>query len=119
MKELIGSNKIEGDKIETEMSIMNCECCINAAPVSYSIIRHFVANKWFPHHQPLTANRSIIILPWGQFSSAYDIFLMKYACTLCEKQCVRKSETSFNIRLNNHCKIVKRRETILTCRDFL
>ena len=45
MKELIGSNKIEGDKIETEMSIMNCECCINAAPVSYSIIRHFVANK--------------------------------------------------------------------------
>ena len=39
-------------------------------------------------------------------------------CTLCKKQYVRKSETSFNIRLNNHHKDVKKPDAILACRHF-
>ena len=40
------------------------------------------------------------------------------ACTLRKKQYVGKSETSFNIRLNNHRKDVKKPDTILAYRHF-
>ena len=36
--------------------------------------------------------------------------------TLCKKQYVGESETSFNIRLNNHLKNVKTSDAILACR---
>ena len=49
-------------------------------------------------------------------SSAYVVYLME--CTLCEKQYVGKSETSFDIRLNNRCKDVKKPDAILACRRF-
>ena len=39
-------------------------------------------------------------------------------CTLCKKEYVGKSETSFNIRLNNHRKDVKKLGAILACRHF-
>ena len=41
-------------------------------------------------------------------SNAYVIYLME--CTLYKKQCVGKSETSFNIRLNYYHKDVKKPE---------
>ena len=54
-------------------------------------------------------------------SSAYVIYLME--CTLCKKQCVGKSETSFNISLNYHRKNIKKSSChinmqVLTCRYF-
>ena len=49
-------------------------------------------------------------------STVYVIYLME--CTLCKKQYVGKSETSFNIRLNNHGKEVKKPDAILLCRHF-
>ena len=39
-------------------------------------------------------------------------------CILCNKQYVRKPETSFNIRLNNHRKDVKKVNTIMACKHF-
>ena len=39
-------------------------------------------------------------------------------CTLCKKQYVGKSETSFNIRLNSNGKDVKKPDAILACRHF-
>ena len=39
-------------------------------------------------------------------------------CTLCNKQYVRKAETTFNSRLNNHRKDTKNPNAILTCRHF-
>ena len=39
-------------------------------------------------------------------------------CILCKKQYAEKSETSFNIRLNNYRKDVKIPETNLTCSHF-
>ena len=39
-------------------------------------------------------------------------------CILCKKQYAEKSETSFNIRLNNYRKDVKIPDTILTCSYF-
>ena len=39
-------------------------------------------------------------------------------CTLCKKQHVGKSETSFNARLDNHCKDVKKPDAILACQHI-
>ena len=39
-------------------------------------------------------------------------------CTLCNKQCVGKGETAFNIRLNNHRKNTTNPNAILACRQF-
>ena len=39
-------------------------------------------------------------------------------CTLCNKQCVGKAETAFNIRLNNHRKNTTNPNAILACRQF-
>ena len=39
-------------------------------------------------------------------------------CILCNKQYVGNSETSFNIRLNNHRKDVKRVDAIMACKHF-
>ena len=41
-------------------------------------------------------------------ASSYVICLME--CILCNKQYVSKAETSFNIRLNNHRKDVKKNQ---------
>ena len=50
-------------------------------------------------------------------SSAYVIYLIEW--TLCKKQCVWKSETSFNIRLNNHRNNIEKPDAILACRKTL
>ena len=39
-------------------------------------------------------------------------------CTLCNKQYVGKTDTAFNIRLNNHRKDTKNLSAILACRHF-
>ena len=46
----------------------------------------------------------------------YAIYLMK--CILCNKQYVGKTETSFNIRLNNHRKDVKKLNATMACKHF-
>ena len=39
-------------------------------------------------------------------------------CILCNKQYVGKAERSFNIRLNNHRKDVKKVDTTMACKHF-
>ena len=39
-------------------------------------------------------------------------------CILCNKQCVGKAETHFNIRLNNLQKDGKKVDTIMACKHF-
>ena len=48
--------------------------------------------------------------------SEYVIYLME--CTLCNKQYVGKTETAFNIRLNNQRKDTQNSNAILPCRHF-
>ena len=52
----------------------------------------------------LTAKVSTLFISWN--------------ATLCIKQYVRKAETAFNIRLNNHRKDAKHQNAILACRYF-
>ena len=39
-------------------------------------------------------------------------------CILCNKQCVGKAETNFNIRLNNLQKHGEKVDTIMACKHF-
>ena len=55
-------------------------------------------------------NKSYTIFNEVNCCSAYLIYLME--CTLCKKPYVGKSETSFNIRLNNHRKDVKKPDAV-------
>ena len=48
--------------------------------------------------------------------SSFVIYLLE--CYICNIQYVGKSETPFNIRLNNHRKDVKNRNAIPACRRF-
>ena len=48
--------------------------------------------------------------------SSHLIYLLQ--CRICQLQYVGKSETSFNIRLNNHRKDSKNKNTILACKNF-
>ena len=61
-------------------------------------------------------NKSYTIFHEVNCSIRYFIYLLE--CTLCKKQYVRKSGTSFNIRLNNHCKEIKKPDAILACTHF-
>ena len=47
-------------------------------------------------------------------ANSYVIYLME--CSLGNKQYVGKAETSFNVRLNNHRKDVKKVDAIMTCK---
>ena len=49
-------------------------------------------------------------------ASMYVIYLIQ--CVLCNKQCVGKAETRFNIRLNNHRKDAKKIDPIMACKHF-
>ena len=48
--------------------------------------------------------------------SNYVIYLLE--CIMCKIQYVGKSETSFNIRLNNHRKDIKKPNAIEACKHF-
>ena len=47
-----------------------------------------------------------------------EYFIYLKECRLSNKQYVRKPETAFNIRLNNHRKDTKNQNAIPACRDF-
>ena len=47
-----------------------------------------------------------------------ECFVYLMECTLCNKYYVRKAETMFNGRLNNHRKDTKNPNAILACRHF-
>ena len=50
------------------------------------------------------------------WASSYVTYMMEFI--LCNKQYVGKAETSFNIRMNNHQKDVKKVNTIMACIHF-
>lgn len=61
-------------------------------------------------------NKTYTIFHEVSCSSVFVTYLMEYA--LYQKQYVRKSKTSFNVKLSNHCKNVKKTVAILVYRHF-
>ena len=88
--------------------------CARKEICTFNIIIHFVISS--STFKSRRTNKSYTIFHEVNCSSTYVICPME--CTLCKKQYVRKSETSFNIRLNNHHKDVKKPDAMLACRHF-
>lgn len=72
--------------------------------------KQMISSSTFKSQQ---TNKSYKIFHEVNCSSAYVIYLTE--CTLCEKQYVRKPETSFSIRLSN---LFKKPDAISACRHF-
>ena len=114
LKELIGNNKIEDNKVKKHNNVMKKGKCSPCSANNRTLCcNQLVSSSTFKSQQ---TNKSYTIFHQLNCSSAYVIYLME--CTLCRKQYVGKSETSFNIRLNNHPKDVKKPDAILACRHF-
>ena len=88
-----------------------CSTCSVSNRILY--YNQVISSSTFENYQ---TNKSYKIFHEVSYCSAYVMYLME--CALGKKQYVRKSETSFNIRLNNHRKDVKKPDTILSCRPL-
>ena len=114
LKELIGSNKIEYDKLGKHNNILKkgkySPCSVNNRTLC---CKQVISSSTIKSQQ---TNKSHTIFHEVNYSSAYVIYLMEF--TLCKKQYIGKLEASFNIRLNNHRKYVKKPDAILACRHF-
>ena len=104
-KELIASDKIEQNKVKKYNNIIKkskySPCSVNNS--SLCCKQSVISSPTFKSQQ---INKSYTTFHKVKCSSGYGIYLMEY--TLCKKQYVGKSGTSFNIRLNNHCKDLKK-----------
>ena len=114
---MIGSNKIENNKVKklkTHKKDGKCTTCLsNNRTLCCKQVR---STSNFESHQ---TKKTFKIYHQVNCISPWVIYLME--CTLCNKQYVGKSETPFNLRLNNHRKDVKnhsRQDTILACKHF-
>ena len=85
-------------------------CSVNCSALC---CKQVIFSSTFKNQQ---TNKSHTMFHQVDCSSVYIIYLIQ--CTLCKKQYIGKSETSLNIRLNNHRKEVKKRNAISACRLF-
>ena len=103
-KELIDSNKIQNSIVKkinkNTLKPRKCSSCFgNSRTVSCNKV---TTTSIFKNQQ---TQKTYMVFHEIDSSSVYVIYLMEY--TLCKKQYVRKVETVFNIRLNNHRNDVK------------
>ena len=114
LKELIGGNKIENNRVKkadnTTKQGKCSPCYVNNRTMCCKQV------KTTTYFKSLQTNRSFKIHHTVNCTSEYVIYLME--CILCSKQYVGKAETAFNIRLNNHRKDVKKANAILACKHF-
>ena len=114
LKELIGSNEIEYNKVKIHHNISKKDKCSPCSVNNKTLCcKQVISSSTFRRQW---TNKSYTTFHEVNCSSTHVIYLME--CTLCKKQYVGKWETCFNIRLNNHRKDVKKPDAILVCRHF-
>ena len=113
LREFIGSNKIENKKVKKRQTQKSkpgkCSPCLtNLRSLCCKQVRKTTTfkSRQTPKIYKLFHNVNC--------ASSYVIYLME--CILCHK--VDKIETSFNIRLNNHRKCVKKSDEKMACKHF-
>ena len=99
--QLIGGNTLQGGKVfKTDLQIIKGESkSCNTTNKSSLCCTQVVNSKTFESYQ---SKRTFKIFHKLNRKSSFVIYLMK--CTPCKIQYVGKTETPFNIRLNNHRK---------------
>ena len=115
LRELIGSNKIEQGKVKKRQAkkLKPGKCFPCLTNTRTLCCRQIKKATTFKSQQ---TKRTYRIFHNVNCTSSYVIYLME--CTLCNKQYVGKAETSFNLRLNNHRKDVKKPDSIMACKHF-
>ena len=115
LKELIDSNKIKHSKVKkynTNIRKGKCfPCLVSNTTICYIQVISLSTFKSQQINKPYTIFHEVIC------SSVFVTYVMEYA--LYQKQYVRKSKTSFRIKLNNHRKHVKELVAILACKHIV
>ena len=115
LKEIIGSNKILNNKVirkkKAEKKHLFCSSCYARRDnlccqqkKKTNVFKSCKTGKTYKiFHQLTCKSQAIIYL---------------FQCRICFIQYVGKSETTFNLRLNNHRKDSKKKDAILACTHF-
>ena len=114
LKKLIGSNKTCMIGMIKHTNIVKKDKCYPCLGNNRTLCCKQVISSLSIKGQQ--TNKSYTVFHKVNFSSAYVIYLM--GCAFCKNLYAGKSETSFNIILNNHCKDVKKPDVISVCRHF-
>ena len=114
LKDIIGSNTIENDKVKRRPSVKTkgkCSPCLSNA--KSLCCKQILKTEKF---QSTQNKKTFEIYHHVNCKSKNIIYLME--CTKCKVQYIGKSETNFNIRLNNHRKDTNNINGIPASRHF-
>ena len=116
LKDLIGQTTLKNNQVVKNCSkqkIGKCQPCLTN--INNLCCKQVVDTKNFTSHQ---TKQQFDILHNLNCRSTFIIYLLQ--CTLCKLQYVGKSETPFNVRLNNHRKDSRnpKEDTIPVCKHF-
>ena len=115
LNEFIGSNEIEKNKVKKrqihKLKQGRCSPCLTK--LRSLCCKQVRKTTTFKSEQ---TKKMYKIFQNVNCASSCVMYLME--CILCNKQYVGKVETSFNIRLNNHRKNVKKVDAIMACKHF-
>ena len=114
LKQLIGTNTIKNNqKFLTPMQTTTTGQCTLCCTSRSLCCQQVLKTTTFTRTQ---TRGTFAIFHQVTCHSNYVIYLLE--CILCKIQYVGMSETSFNIRLNNHRKDIKKPNAIEACKHF-
>ena len=114
MKQIIGTNSIRyNEKFIKTKNNHHTEKCIPCNSTRSLCCQQLISTTTSKSNQN---NKTFKIYHRKNCKSSFVIYLLE--CYICNIQYVGKSETPFNIRLNNHRKDVKNPNAIPACKYF-
>ena len=114
LKQIIGTNTIHNNEklIKTKINHHTGKC-VPCNSTRCLCCQQLISTATFKSNQ---TNKTFKIYHRVNCKSSFVIYLLE--CYICNIQYVGKSETPFNIRLNNHRKDVKNPNAIPACKHF-
>ena len=114
LKQLIGTNTIRSNQkfltpMQTATIIQRTPCCTSRSFCCQQVLKTTTITST-QTRETFTIFHQVIC------NSSYVIYLLEYV--MCRIQYAGKSETSFNTRLNNHRKDLKKPNAIKACKRF-
>ena len=114
LKQLIGTNTIRNNqKCITPTQTTTTSQCAPCYTSRSRCCQQVLKTTLFTSTQ---TTETFTIFHQVTFHSKYVIYLLE--CVMCKIQYVGKSETSFNIRVNNYRKDIKKSNAIEACKHF-
>ena len=115
LKEIIGSNKILNNKVIRKRK--QKRSTFSVVHVTQDVII-FIVNKWKKQTFSKFIKQEKHTKIFHQLTCKSQAIIQLLQCRICFIQYVDKSETIFNLRLNNHQKDSKKKDAISACTHF-